>query len=104
MRRDMGRWLRLLEFPCAASLASSSVCSFGASQGGQDPMNLKVKNIFSSTCPVITCFDSCEVVDFVDDTILFSMQFFGAIMNKVQDMLARMRVLIIKGLNNGLAV
>ena len=62
-----------------------------------DPMNLKVKNIFSSTFPVITCFDSCEVVDFVDDTILFSMQFFGTIVNKVKDMLARMRVLIIKG-------
>ena len=70
----------------------------------RDPVNLKVKNIFSSTCPIITCFNSCEAVDFVYDTILFSMQFFGAIMNKVEDMLARVRELIIEGPNYGLAV
>ena len=70
----------------------------------RDPVDLKVKNIFSSTCPVITCFDSCKAVDFVDDTILFSVQFFGAIVNKVKDMLARMRELIIEGPNYGLAV
>ena len=68
------------------------------------PMDLKVKNIFSATFPYVTCFNSCKMVIFIDDSILFNMQFFSAIMYKVNDVLTRMRVLVIEGSDYSLAV